>query len=97
MNGITSFDTEEEISNKSIISDILVFDEKDNEFTLFRDLLTLLLYGCSNCGSIKLVLNSETLADNDIGLVILDGCDLPGVIDGVIPILECRDPKNNKN
>ena len=37
------------------------------------------------------------LADDDIGLVILDDCGLLDVIDVVVPTLECRAPRNNKH
>ena len=97
MDGVTGLDAEGEVSNKSIISDVLVFDEEDDELAMLRDLLTLPLRACPNCGSIKSVLDPEALVGDDIGLMILDGCDLPDMIDGIVSILECHNPRNNKN
>ena len=95
--GVTGFDAGGEVSNKSTISNVLVFDEEDDELAMLRDLLMLPLHACPNCGFIKSVLDSEALVGDDIGLTILDGCDLSGVIDGVVSTLECCDSKNNKN
>ena len=43
--GVTSLDAKGEVSNKSIISDVLVFDDRDGELALLR--------ACPDCGSIK--------------------------------------------
>ena len=53
MDGVISLDAGGEVSNKSIISDVLVFDERDDELALLSDLLTFPLRACPNCGSIK--------------------------------------------
>ena len=53
--GITGLDAEEEVSNKSAISDVrsdLEIDERDDELALL-DPLTLPLRAFPNCGSIK--------------------------------------------
>ena len=53
--GVTGLDAEEEVSNKSAISNVcsdLEIDEQDDELTLL-DPLTLSLYAFPNCGSIK--------------------------------------------
>ena len=50
---VTSLDGGGEVLNKSIISDVLVFDEQDDELALLRDLLMLLLHACPDCDSIK--------------------------------------------
>ena len=95
-NDVTGLDTRKEISNKSIISDILIFDEKD-ELALLKNLLMLPLRACPNCGFIKLVLDPKTFANDDIYLVILNSCGLSDMIDGIVLTLECHDPRNNKN
>ena len=52
MNGITGLDSGGEVSSKSTISNVLVFDEQDDELTLL-DPLMLPLHACPNCGSNK--------------------------------------------
>ena len=50
--GVTGLDAEEEVSNKSAMSDVLEIDERDDELALL-DPLTLSLRAFPNCGSIK--------------------------------------------
>ncbi len=50
--GVTGLDFGGVISNKSVMSDILVFDEQDDELVLL-DPLTLPLRAFPNCVSIK--------------------------------------------
>jgi len=50
--GVTGLDFGGVISNKSAMSDVLVFDERDDELALL-DPLTLPLRAFPNCGSIK--------------------------------------------